>query len=155
MTAGDFLCSLSKFYDRERSSLRVCPHEASLRLATRWTLTLFGVSLAASTPQFSLATPRISTMKAEFQRPKGRKDAIEALNAAIKDTDLTEKTSCVAPAKIVFGSASILLTLIRVWPPFFCQDLLQAHGQPELIADGEWARFCRAWVIHCRCLPSA
>jgi len=67
-------------------------------------------------------------MKAESQRPKGREDASEVLNAAIKDTDLAEKTSCIAPAKIAFGSASILLTLIRVCSPFFYRDLLQAHG---------------------------
>jgi len=66
-------------------------------------------------------------MKAESQRSKGREGAIDSLNAAIKATDLAEKTSCIAPAKIAFGSASIFLTLIRVCLPFFCQDLLQVH----------------------------
>jgi len=66
-------------------------------------------------------------MKAESQRPKGREDAIEALNAAIKATDLAEKVSCIVPVKIAFGSASILLTMIRVCLPFSRQDLLQVH----------------------------
>jgi len=63
-------------------------------------------------------------MKAESQRPKEREDAVEALNAAIKAIDLAEKASCIAPAKTVFGSASILLTLIKVCFPFFRQHLL-------------------------------
>jgi len=66
-------------------------------------------------------------MKAESQHPKGREGAIEALNAATTTTDLAEKASRIAQAKIAFGSASILLTLIRIWFPFFRQDLLQVH----------------------------
>ena len=60
-------------------------------------------------------------MKAESQRPKEQEDAIETLNAAIRDTDLAEKASCIAPAKIVFGSAGTLLTLIRVRIPFLAK----------------------------------
>lgn len=67
-------------------------------------------------------------MKTESQRPKGREDAIETLNAAIRATDLAEKTSCIAPAKTAFGSASILLTLIKVCFPFFRQDLPRVHA---------------------------
>jgi len=66
-------------------------------------------------------------MKTEPQRPREREDAIETLNAAIKDMDLAEKASCIAQAKIAFGSASILLTLIRVCFPLFRQDLLRVH----------------------------
>ena len=66
-------------------------------------------------------------MKAQSQRSKGQEGALEALNATIKATDLAERTSCIAPAKIAFGSASILLTLIKVCPPFFCQNLLRPH----------------------------
>jgi len=93
---------------------------------TKWTLTLLETS---QPPRHNLLSrpPRVSTMKAESQRSKGREGVIEALNAAIKVTDLAEKTSCIAPAKIAFGSASILFTLIKVCLPFFCQDLLWVH----------------------------
>jgi len=70
-------------------------------------------------------------MKAESQQPKGREDVIEELNATIKATGLAEVSS-IAPAKIVFGSVVILLKLIRVRFPFFCQDLLQVHTWPGL-----------------------
>jgi len=66
-------------------------------------------------------------MKTESQKPKGREDVIEELNATIETTTLAEKVSTIPPAKIVFGSVVILLTLIRVSFSFFCQDLLQVH----------------------------
>lgn len=65
-------------------------------------------------------------MKAESQHPKGREGAIAALNEAIEGLNLV-KVSCVAPAKIIIDSFSILLTLIRVCFPSFCQYLLQVH----------------------------
>jgi len=66
-------------------------------------------------------------MKPGSQQPEGREDAIERLNAAIEATNLAEKVSSIAPAKIVFGSTSTLLAQIRVCFPFFCKDLLQVH----------------------------
>ena len=65
-------------------------------------------------------------MKAESQHPKGREGAIVALNEAIEGLNLV-KVSCIAPAKAVIGSVSILLTLIMVCFSSFCQDLLQVH----------------------------
>ena len=66
-------------------------------------------------------------MKTESQRPKGRKSAIPALNAAIETLNLAEKTSSIAPAKVVFGSVSILLVTIRVCFLLFHNDPLQVH----------------------------
>jgi len=74
-------------------------------------------------------------MKAQSQRPKEREDAIEALSAAVEAADLAEKASCIVPAKIAFGSAGVLLTLIKVCFPSFRQDLLQVHTLPG--PDGE------------------
>ena len=65
-------------------------------------------------------------MKAGSQQPEGREGATERLNAAIKATNHA-KVSSIAPAKIIFGSTSILLAFIRVRFPFFCKDLLQVH----------------------------
>ena len=71
-------------------------------------------------------------MEAKSQQPKGREGAISALNAAIEALSVAEKTSSVAPAKDVFGSATILLTLIKVCFLFSCSDLLQIHTQQGL-----------------------
>ena len=47
------------------------------------------------------------------------------LNAAIKALDLAKEVSSLTPAKAVFGSASVLLTTIRVWFSIFSDDLFQ------------------------------
>jgi len=64
----------------------------------------------------------------ESQRPKGRKDAMSALNAAIEALSPV-KTSSFPPAKAVFGSVTVLLTFIRVCFLPSCSDLLQVHTQ--------------------------
>jgi len=66
-------------------------------------------------------------MKAGSQQPEVQEGAIERLNAAIEAANLAEKVSSIAPAKIVFGSTSILLALIRVCFLHLCTDLLRAH----------------------------
>ena len=66
-------------------------------------------------------------MKAESQRPKGREDAIPALNAAIEALNLAEKISSIAPAKAAFGSVNILLATIEVCFLLFPNDPPQVH----------------------------
>jgi len=51
---------------------------------------------------------------AEPQRPKGRKRTISALNTAIEALNLAKELSSITPAKAVFGSVSVILTMIRV-----------------------------------------
>jgi len=53
-------------------------------------------------------------MKAEFQRPKGRKGAMSALNAGIEALNRAKEVSSITPAKAVFGSVNVILALIRV-----------------------------------------
>ena len=53
-------------------------------------------------------------MDVESRQQKERKDATSALNAAIDAMDLAKGLSTVAPAKDVFGSVSVSLTMIRV-----------------------------------------
>ena len=53
-------------------------------------------------------------MDANFQRQKRRDDALSLLNVAIEAVNLAKEVSSVTPAKAVFGSVSILLTMIRV-----------------------------------------
>ena len=63
-------------------------------------------------------------MKAGSQQPKGREDAISALNAAIKALNLADKNSRITPAKTVFATVSALLTTIRVHFLLLYNDLL-------------------------------
>jgi hypothetical protein len=65
-------------------------------------------------------------MDAEFQRPQGQEDTILVLNEAIEASN-PAKVSSFPPAEAVFGSVSVLLTLIRVRFLLSCNDLLQAH----------------------------
>ena len=53
-------------------------------------------------------------MKPESQRPKGREGAISALNIAIEALNLAKELSSITPAKAVFGSVSVILTMIKV-----------------------------------------
>jgi len=53
-------------------------------------------------------------MATESQRPKGRENAVSLLNAAIDTIDLAEKISSITPAKAVFATVSVLLTMIKV-----------------------------------------
>jgi len=67
-------------------------------------------------------------MKAESHQPEGSEGPIDPLIAAISETtNLANKVSCVPPAKIIFGSVTALLTLIRVCFLPLCYDPLQVH----------------------------
>jgi len=63
-------------------------------------------------------------MEAESPRPKGREGAISALNVAIEVMDLAKEISSITPAKAVFGSVSIVLTMTRVSFLLICVDRL-------------------------------
>ena len=53
-------------------------------------------------------------MEAKTQRHKEQEGAISALNAAIKALNLAKEISSIISAKTVFGSVSVILTMIRV-----------------------------------------
>ena len=53
-------------------------------------------------------------MDAKSQRTKRQDNALSLLNAAIEAMNLAKELSSMTPAKVVFGSVSILLTMIRV-----------------------------------------
>jgi hypothetical protein len=50
-------------------------------------------------------------MEAESQRPNEREGTISALNAAIEAMNLAKELSSITPAKAVFGSVSVILTM--------------------------------------------
>ena len=52
-------------------------------------------------------------MERKTQQPKEQEGTISALNALIEALNLAKEVSSITPAKAVFGSASILLVMIR------------------------------------------
>ena len=56
-------------------------------------------------------------MNVNSQQQGPRDGALSALNVAIEAANLAKEASSVTPAKAVFGSVSILLTMIRVRSP--------------------------------------
>lgn len=84
---------------------------------------------------------------------KGRADStLSILNIAIGALNLANEISSITPAKAVFGSASILLTMIRVRPP------LRNDGLPVQLylgPDGERSRLCRTWALLRRCMSGS
>ena len=71
-------------------------------------------------------------MDEEAKQQKRRDNVLSLLDTAIQTMDLAEKVSSPTPAKAVFGSVSVLLTMIRVRPFLFCGDGLQVHTYPGL-----------------------
>ena len=71
-------------------------------------------------------------MTTKSQQPKGRDGTISALNVAIEVLNLTKEASSIVPAKAVFGSVSILLTMIRVRPLLSYDRMFHVHIFPGL-----------------------
>ena len=65
-------------------------------------------------------------MATKSQRPKGRENAVSLLNAAIEAISLAENLSSITPAKAVFGTVNVLLTMIKVCF-LLCNEMSQAH----------------------------
>ena len=53
-------------------------------------------------------------MDPETRRQKGRENIISSLNVAIETLNLAKEISSILPAKAVFGSVGIILTMIKV-----------------------------------------
>ena len=66
-------------------------------------------------------------MATKSQQPKGRDAALSSLNMAIDALNLAKEISSITPAKAVFGSVAILLTMIKVRLLLFYGEMLQAH----------------------------
>ena len=84
-------------------------------------------------------------MASNSQQPKGRDGALSALDVVIKTLDLAKESCGILPAQAVFGSASAILTMIRVGlirfytmspPVYICLGL---HGKRTGL--------CRPWNI--------
>jgi len=68
---------------------------------------------------------------ATVSQPNGRDGVHSSLNVAIDALNLAKEVSSIAPAKAVFGTVSILLTMIRV-SFLFCNEMSQVHTWPGL-----------------------
>lgn len=53
-------------------------------------------------------------MATASQRPKGRAVVLPTLNVVIEALNLAKEIASITPAKAVFGSVSVLLTMIKV-----------------------------------------
>jgi len=92
-------------------------------------------------------------MDVNSQQPKGQGGALSSLNVAIEVLNLAKEVSDITPAKAAFGSVSVLLTMVRVRSPRFCDDEFEVHVHPGLNDQRTGIR--RARVILRRYLSSA
>jgi len=104
---------LFKCFDRDFTKW-VCLHEAC-----RDKITAHLYSGSGSSSQHTRRTAfsqlfRASTMDTKPQRSKHQDIALSSLNAAIEALNLAKELSGVTPAKAVFGTAGVILTMIRV-----------------------------------------
>lgn len=95
-----------------------------------------------------------STMATKSQRQtQGREGTVSTSNAAIEAMDLAEKISSITPAKAVFGTVVILLTIIKVCSLLFRDEMLQFTCNQESVVNEldyvELGLFC---VDICRAL---
>jgi len=63
----------------------------------------------------------------ESQQPKHRDVTLSSLNAAIDAMNLAKEAMSQTPAKAIFGSVSILLTMVRVCSLSFYSGELRVH----------------------------
>jgi hypothetical protein len=95
--------------------------------------------------------PQISTM-ASSQPPKGRDHVLSTLNVLIQALDIAKDVCGIPPAQIALGSASALLTMIRVRSPILCED--EPLTRVFLGHDVQRPGLRRAWTGLCWCMPN-
>jgi len=66
-------------------------------------------------------------MDTDAQRQKRRDIVLSSLNVAIEGLNIAEKISSITPAKAVFSTVSVILTMIKVGFPLVPADLLRAE----------------------------
>ena len=82
-------------------------------------------------------------MEAQSQRPKEREGTASALNAAIEAMNFAKELSSITPAKAVFGSVSVILTMIRV---SFLVFVDQLETEMHLGRDDQQDGLRRTWA---------
>ena len=74
-------------------------------------------------------------MTGKSQQSNGRDGDFSSLNTTIDDLNLAKEASSITPAKAVFGSVAILLTMIRVSFFLFYDETLRAHASWDPVAS--------------------
>jgi hypothetical protein len=77
---------------------------------------------------------RTSTM-ASPQPPKEHDGVLSTLNVLVQALDIAKDACGIPPAQIALGSASVLLTMIRVRFPVLCENEFLSH--PSTGHDGQ------------------
>ena len=92
-------------------------------------------------------------MSTKRQRPKGQEGTLSSLNLAIEAMNLAKEISSITPAKAVFGSVSVLLSMIRVCsssPRAECSVF--THGQDSMVNKLDYVELGLACADVCRAL---
>jgi len=92
-------------------------------------------------------------MAAKPQRAKGQDGTLSTLNVAIEVLNLAKEAASVTPAKVVFGSVSILLTMIRVGffsPSHRCCML--TYGQDSMLNESDYVELGLSCANVCKVL---
>jgi hypothetical protein len=135
-----------------RKSVLVLPLRLNLNGIRTGTI-ITGSRLARSVLPHSCSPhpPRVSTM-ASSQPPKGRDRILSTLNVLIQAIDVAKDACGVPPAQIALGSASVLLTMIRVCSPILCEDEPLTHV--FLGHDVQRPGLRGAWAVLRWCMPN-
>jgi len=94
-------------------------------------------------------------MTDESHRPKGRDGVLSSLDVAIDGLNLAKEISSITPAKVVFGSVAILLTMIRVSFLLFHEGMLHGrltHNQDSMANEADYIELGLSCADICRAL---
>jgi len=91
-------------------------------------------------------------MTAKPQRPKGRDGTLSSLNMAIEAMNLAKEVSSITPAKAVFGSVSILLTMVMVRFHVSYGRSTFTYGQDSMANKLDYVELSLACADVCRAL---
>jgi hypothetical protein len=92
-------------------------------------------------------------MASTSQPPKGRDRVLSTLNVLIQTLDIAKDACGIPPAQIALGSASVLLTMIRVRSPILRED--EPLTRVFLGHDVQRPGLCRAWAVLRRRMSNA
>lgn len=74
-------------------------------------------------------------MDAKSKQSKRRDDTLSSLNVVIEGLKIAENLSSITPAKVVFSTVNVILTMIRVSSLLLRGDPFQADGMHTGLND--------------------
>ena len=74
-------------------------------------------------------------MTTKAQQPKGRKNALSLLNAAIEAVNVAKNAASGTPAQVAFSAAIVLLTMIKVSFLLFRNEMFWVDTEPGFDAE--------------------